>query len=201
MKGNECLATMKHTFDTHYSGNRVPMTVNMHPDYYMKSRDAHYKSAGNHLQRRKMFEDFMHYVLQNPDVRVIAGHSLIAWMTAPVALSENMPVLDERGEPVKIQPSRGRPVRKPSPEAIEHMKQEQETQQRKQAEEEATAHDGVLHNKDAEKHLSEPRHKDDEKHSEPAEKTGNKDDKDGEKHLKEHEKQKHEKEFDVYKVE
>jgi len=105
MKANECLATLKNTFDTHYSGNRVPMTLGMHPDYYMKSRDKHYKSAGNFVKRRKIIEDFILYVLQNPDVRIITGHSLIAWMRNPVALGE-APVLDERGEPTRINANR-----------------------------------------------------------------------------------------------
>jgi peptidoglycan/xylan/chitin deacetylase (PgdA/CDA1 family) len=112
MKANECLATLKNTFDAHYSGNRVPMTLGMHPDYYMKDRNKHYKSAGNHLQRRKIIEDFVNYVLENPDVRIITGHSLIAWMKNPIPLGET-PVLNENGEPNNISVNR-RPARRSS---------------------------------------------------------------------------------------
>jgi len=119
MRANEVLATLKHTFDTHYSGNRAPMTLGIHSDYYLKSQDKNYKSAGNHLQRRKIVEDFIHYVLQNPDVRIITGHSLIAWMMNPVPLSEDSPVLDEKGRPVRHTANRRAAVRRPAPEVTE----------------------------------------------------------------------------------
>ena len=119
MKANECLATLKNTFDTHYSGNRVPVTLGIHPDYYMKNRDANYKSAGNYLQRRKIIEDFILYVLENPDVRIITGHSLISWMRNPVPLGDN-PVLDEKGEPARTQNNR-RPSRGPQDAATEQQ--------------------------------------------------------------------------------
>lgn len=124
MKSNEALATLKNTLNTHYSGNRAPMHLGVHPDYYMKSRDKDYKSAGNHLQRRKIIEDFILYALENPDVRIVTGHSLIAWMKNPVALGEEVPVLDEKGEPTKPMTTVRRRVRRPSPEAIEQVKEE-----------------------------------------------------------------------------
>ncbi|MCL1946914.1 MAG: polysaccharide deacetylase family protein [Chitinivibrionia bacterium] len=133
MKGNECLATLKNTFDTHYSGNRAPMTLGMHPDYYMKSRDKNYKSAGNHLQRRKMIEDFILYVLENPDVRIITGRSLVDWMKNPIALGEDVPVLNEKGEVSRVGQSRGRPSRRPSAE----QKNEEQTENAEQETEKA----------------------------------------------------------------
>jgi peptidoglycan/xylan/chitin deacetylase (PgdA/CDA1 family) len=117
MKANECLATLKNTFDTHYRGNRAPMTLGMHSDYYVKSRDKDYKSAGNFEQRRKIIEDFILYVLENEDVRFIRGNSLISWMRNPVPLGE-MPVLDEKGEPMRPAQNR-RAVRRPASQPVE----------------------------------------------------------------------------------
>ena len=115
MRANEVLATLKHTFDTHYSGNRAPMTLGIHSDYYLQSRDKDYKSAGNHLQRRKIIEDFINYILENPDVRIIKGSSLIAWMRTPVPLGDT-PVLDDKGVPVRPAANRRTaPVRRPAP--------------------------------------------------------------------------------------
>jgi peptidoglycan/xylan/chitin deacetylase (PgdA/CDA1 family) len=119
MKANECLATLKNTFDTHYSGNRAPMTLGIHPDYYMKSRDRNYKSAGNFVKRRKIIEDFILYVLENPDVRIITGHSLISWMRNPVPLGET-PVLDAKGEPARASQG-GRSTRRPQSQQEEEI--------------------------------------------------------------------------------
>ncbi|MDR0304998.1 MAG: polysaccharide deacetylase family protein [Chitinispirillales bacterium] len=128
MKANECLATLKNTFDTHYKGNRAPMTLGMHPDYYMKNRDSDYKSAGNYLQRRKIIEEFLLYVIKNQDVRIITGHSLIAWMRNPIPLSDT-PVLDEKGEPVRNHVNK-RPVgRKPMRDVGEQNSENSESEQ------------------------------------------------------------------------
>ena len=122
MRANEVLATMKHTFHKHFSGNRAPMSIGIHPDYYMPSQDRHYRSAGNHLQRRRSFEDFITYVLQYPEVRIITGASLIAWMQNPVPLNAAVPVLNERGEPTRVQQTPTRPRR---PEATQNVETEE----------------------------------------------------------------------------
>jgi len=133
MRANETLATMKHTFHTHLSGNRAPVSIGMHPDYYMPSQNRNYRSAGNHLQRRKIIEDFVNYVLQYPEVRIVTGANLIAWMQNPVPLNDNMPVLNERGEPSRV----AQPVRTTRPAPAPTIKQQpaQETQEAQETEE------------------------------------------------------------------
>ena len=121
MRANEVLATLKHTFNTHYSGNRAPFTLGIHPDFYLQSRDRDYRSAGNFRQRRKIIEDFILYVLQNPDVRIITGNSLIAWMRNPVPLGD-APVLDQRGMPTRPASDR-RAVRRTPPATVQQAEQ------------------------------------------------------------------------------
>lgn len=87
MKGNELLATLKNTFDLHYSGNRAPFTFGLHPDFYVEKTDEYYGSAGNWQERRAVVEEFLLYLLANEDVRIVTGAELIEWMKNPQPLN------------------------------------------------------------------------------------------------------------------
>lgn len=86
MTSEEFLATLKNSFDLHISGNRTPFTLGMHPDFYAESTNEYYKSAGDHLTRRKVIEDFINYALTKSEVRFITSAQMINWMQNPVGL-------------------------------------------------------------------------------------------------------------------
>ncbi len=86
MSAAEFLATLKYSFDLHLNGNRAPFTLGMHPDFYSEATNEDYKSAGDHLSRRKVIEDFINYALTKSDVRFITGAQMINWMQNPVGL-------------------------------------------------------------------------------------------------------------------
>ena len=86
MKANEYLATLKHSLDLHLKGNRAPFTYGMHPDFYAKEANEDYKSAGDHLSRRKVVQDFIDYALTKPNVRFVTSKQLIDWMINPIGL-------------------------------------------------------------------------------------------------------------------
>lgn len=87
MKNNEYMATLKYSFDLRLKGNRVPFTFGMHPDFYSESQNEYYKSAGDHMARRKVVEDFIDYALSHKDVRFVTGKQMIEWMKNPVGLN------------------------------------------------------------------------------------------------------------------
>lgn len=84
------LATLKHNFNLRRAGNRVPLAISAHSDYYTQyNPDANAEFLlADYTQRRAAMEEFLDYVLQFPDVRVVPYRSMIAWMKNPVALGE-----------------------------------------------------------------------------------------------------------------
>jgi hypothetical protein len=80
--------TLKHTFDQRLKGNRCPMTINAHTDYYTQyNEDAErsFTQAG-WQDRRAAVEAFLDYVLQFPEVRVVSYITMINWMKNPQPL-------------------------------------------------------------------------------------------------------------------
>lgn len=76
LDGPEFLAILKYTFDLRLSGNRAPLMVGGHTALYPMDKP----------DRRIAMEAFIDYVLEKPEVRLVTGRRLLAWMRAPVAL-------------------------------------------------------------------------------------------------------------------
>jgi peptidoglycan/xylan/chitin deacetylase (PgdA/CDA1 family) len=86
MKAEEFSAKLMNSFDLHINGNRTPFTLGMHPDFYAKSEDEYYSSAGDYKSRRAVIEKFIDYALTQPDVRFVTGAQVIEWMQNPIGL-------------------------------------------------------------------------------------------------------------------
>lgn len=82
------VATLKHNFDLRRAGNRNPLTVNVHSDYYSQYNDDANRefTLADWRQRQQGLQEFLEYVLQFPETRVVGYSDMIAWMKNPIAL-------------------------------------------------------------------------------------------------------------------
>jgi hypothetical protein len=89
-------ATIKMNFDLRYAGNRSPLLISAHTDYYSAGNaDAEaYFSNAHYLDRRGAIEDILTYVRQFPATRIVPVSNMIAWMKSPKAIS-GTPVVSE----------------------------------------------------------------------------------------------------------
>ena len=88
MDKNEFLETLKHNFDLRRQGNRNPLTINTHTDYYTQyNADANTEfTKATWEQRQDAIEEFLDYVLQFPETRVVSFSDMLTWMKNPVAI-------------------------------------------------------------------------------------------------------------------
>jgi peptidoglycan/xylan/chitin deacetylase (PgdA/CDA1 family) len=86
MNKAEFLATLKYSFDQRLQGNRAPMMVGIHSDYY----SSKYTGAPNATaeERQEAIAEFLDYVLKHPDTRVVSPKQILDWMRAPVGLKQ-----------------------------------------------------------------------------------------------------------------
>lgn len=81
----EVLATLKYTLDLRLSGNRAPFIFIAHTHVYANNYGAAPK-APEAAGRQKAIEDFVHYALEKPVVRLRPVADLIDWMRHPQPL-------------------------------------------------------------------------------------------------------------------
>jgi hypothetical protein len=88
-------STIKMNFDLRYAGNRSPLLISAHTDYYsVGNADAETAFPNAHyLDRRGAIEDILTYVRQFPATRIVPVSNMIAWMKNPVPLSATPVVL------------------------------------------------------------------------------------------------------------
>jgi peptidoglycan/xylan/chitin deacetylase (PgdA/CDA1 family) len=70
----EYSAILKYTLDLRLDGNRAPLTIGMHSNYYT-DKDKLYA-----------LEDFIKYALSKNDVRIVAANQLVEWMKNPSSI-------------------------------------------------------------------------------------------------------------------
>lgn len=94
------VATLKHTLDLRYNGNRAPFCFGGHTDYYSEFNETANSECNGATwqQRREAVEEFIDYALQKPDVRFVTSRDIIQWLRNPVALDD----VTANGAPVKI---------------------------------------------------------------------------------------------------
>ncbi len=82
-------ATLEKNFDLRYTGNRSPLLISAHTDYYTKdNEDAETAFPNAHWQdRRGAIEDILTYVRKFPDVRIVPISNMFNWMKNPTPLS------------------------------------------------------------------------------------------------------------------
>ena len=88
MSKEEFLATLKNSFDLHYAGNRAPFLFGAHTGLYVDDKDnettTNKKTTAS--ERREAIEEFLDYVLDKKDVKVVPFAEILDWMRNPKAL-------------------------------------------------------------------------------------------------------------------
>lgn len=88
----QILDVLKYSLDQRLAGNRAPLTIGSHPDYYTSDYDAALAeinvTATNYKDRQWAIEEFIKYALTKPDVRIVRGIDVINWMKNPEALGQ-----------------------------------------------------------------------------------------------------------------
>ncbi len=81
------LETLIYSFEQRYNGNRSPLSVNGHTDYYSQYNPYDDPEFGcqDYTLRRQAIEDFMDYVMEYDEVRIVPFVKVLQWMSDPVA--------------------------------------------------------------------------------------------------------------------
>jgi hypothetical protein len=84
MSAAEFLATLKHTLDLRLAGNRAPLQIGAHSDYY--ARDYTAPPNATAAERREALAEFVDYALSQPAVRLVPLRDVLAWVQEPAPL-------------------------------------------------------------------------------------------------------------------
>ena len=79
----EYLETLKYTLDLRLQGNRAPMMLGAHTEYYLSSYST---PAATYLERQAAMKEFMEYALTKADVRFVSTKKILDWVKYPVSL-------------------------------------------------------------------------------------------------------------------
>jgi peptidoglycan/xylan/chitin deacetylase (PgdA/CDA1 family) len=93
---NEALATLKYTLDLRLSGNRAPFVFVAHTHVYASNYGAAPK-APDAAGRQHALEDFIHYALTKPAVRMRPVADILSWMRHPEPLNGVVTALPPMG--------------------------------------------------------------------------------------------------------
>ena len=93
MNEDDAFATMAHTFDLHYEGNRCPFYVGMHTDIYSDKYDVNDLEGeeitnikADAARRRNMVRRMLEHILSKKDVQVVTAAETVRYMTDPALL-------------------------------------------------------------------------------------------------------------------
>lgn len=82
------LSILKNSLNRRYEGNRAPMDIGLHTDYYAPENTGTTFNAGC-TDRRNALAAFIDYALTLPDVRIVPMIDFIRWMRRPVTLDND----------------------------------------------------------------------------------------------------------------
>ncbi len=97
----QSISVLKNTLDQLYKGNRTPMTVGIHSQYYSKDDDL-FPNILKKEDKQAFMEEFLDYAFDAtkfPDVRIVSGRKCIEWCMNPVALGAT-PIISEITKPI-----------------------------------------------------------------------------------------------------
>lgn len=80
----EFVAIMKHTIDLRLQGNRAPLMIGAHTDYYSSKYTA--PPNASMAERRAALEEVLDYALNHQEVRVVSIKKILDWVKNPVPL-------------------------------------------------------------------------------------------------------------------
>ncbi len=86
LKANEFLAILKYTLDLRYEGNRAPLMVGAHTQFYEDAWSSVNAPNASTAEMRKSIEDFIDYALTLDDVRIVPAIKIIEWCRNPIKL-------------------------------------------------------------------------------------------------------------------
>ncbi len=83
LNAEQTLAVLKYSFDKTYGGNRTPFTLVIHSPFYFS--EGKFNNINNQEQK-DLIEEFINYILQKEDVRVVSIQKYLKWLIDPIAL-------------------------------------------------------------------------------------------------------------------
>jgi len=86
MNKAEVVATLKYTLDKRLEGNRAPMLLGAHTDYYSPSYPEANAPSSTYQERREAIEEFLEYAISKEQVRVVSYVQVLDWIRNPSAL-------------------------------------------------------------------------------------------------------------------
>lgn len=93
LKGAEYDKLLRHQLNRRLAGNRAPLTIGMHANYYGVSSDEYSDHSAGLL-------NFIDYALQNPAVRFVSARELVQWMQSPTVPVEYQDPLKHQSSPM-----------------------------------------------------------------------------------------------------
>ncbi|MEW6078927.1 MAG: polysaccharide deacetylase family protein [Thermodesulfobacteriota bacterium] len=78
----EALAVLEYTFDQHYQGNRAPFCLGVHSDIYSSKYPLNHVPT-DYRDRQWVLEEFIDYILNRPEVRIVPAGRVIDWCRNP----------------------------------------------------------------------------------------------------------------------
>lgn len=97
----EVLAILKHNLDLRLKGNRAPLMIGAHSEYFHSEKSSSCTNATDVFERQKVFEEFIKYALSHPMVRVVRPIDIISWCRNPVPLQGGSVALSDNAAPQK----------------------------------------------------------------------------------------------------
>lgn len=92
LTGPDFTTILNHNLDLRMQGNRCPMLVGLHSDFYTDKHDKNndFPNSGGAAGRQKAIEDFIEYAVTTypNEVRIVTGVDIIKWMRDPKPLGE-----------------------------------------------------------------------------------------------------------------
>lgn len=91
---NQSLEVLKHTLLLNYNGNRAPMTIGMHSQFYVDGfNESSFINITDAADRRAVLEEFIDFALQMDNVWFVTGVQVIKYMMNPLKSEEFHPDL------------------------------------------------------------------------------------------------------------
>jgi hypothetical protein len=87
LTADEFYAVHAYTLDQRLAGSRAPFTLGLHTDlYHPLAWDSAAMTGSTAEERMQALTDVFEYALSKPDVRIVSGAELLAWLEDPTAL-------------------------------------------------------------------------------------------------------------------
>lgn len=84
MTKDEFVATFKYTLDQRLAGNRAPLLIGAHTDYYVAGWNANATATPSELDRRAALTEFLDYAKSKPEVEIASYKQVLDWVRNPV---------------------------------------------------------------------------------------------------------------------